>query len=71
MSGGHVVVPVEPCPYMAWNKPACDLPNDKCDGCLGDGTRAVLADAVPVERWAMTDWWGTDHDHAWWEVEQP
>lgn len=43
----HVVVPVEPC-GKRWRCPDYQHRVD-CLGCLGDGTRAVLDDAVPVK----------------------
>jgi hypothetical protein len=46
---GHVVVPVEPCKSARHPCPTGVKPG-WCDGCLGDGRRAVLDDAVPVGR---------------------
>lgn len=50
----HVVVPVDPCELFL---PGPLMPDwcgrfhsdDRCDGCLGDGRRALLDQAVPVE----------------------
>lgn len=61
---GHIVVAFESCPLghspgfdMGGCPIRCDqAPEDgatrlrKCHGCLGDGTRALLDQAVPVER---------------------
>lgn len=53
----HVVVPVEPCAEAVLGNAPCRsaIKVKGCDGCLGDGTRAVLDDARPVERQTQGD----------------
>lgn len=51
----HVVVPVAKCPAPHFCRDADVSDIGRCPACLGDGTRAVLDDAVPVERFPFND----------------